>query len=318
VRIISSDKDLMQLIVDDVIQLYDPMKNRILGPEAVMEKFGVGPDKVIDAQALIGDSTDNVPGAPGIGPKTAAELISTFGSLDAILERANEIKQQKRRETLINFAEQIRLSRQLVTLKDDVEVEEKWESFAVRDPEPSTLLQFIDAMEFRTLGRRVREHFAKEKGVQIVASYAAGAAAPETVSAPSAGPVIEEVEKEFKRDSYQCGRDLAAVEQFVARARRLGVVGIDTEADSFDAARANLVGVSLALGANDAMYIPLGHRGADPRAGELFASEIPLDPEATGKNAGEAPPVEGDQIPLATALSILKPLFETRPFSRSA
>ena len=108
-----------------MIQLYDPMKNRALGPEAVMEKFGVAPDKVIDAQALIGDSTDNVPGAPGIGPKTAAELIATFGSLDAILERANEIKQQKRRETLINFADQIRLSRQLVTLEDDVPVEDE-------------------------------------------------------------------------------------------------------------------------------------------------------------------------------------------------
>ena len=117
VRIVSSDKDLMQLIVDGVIQLYDPMKNRALGPEAVMEKFGVGPDKVIDVQALIGDSTDNVPGAPGIGPKTAAELIAMFGSLDAILERANEVKQPKRRETLINFADQIRLSRQLVTLR---------------------------------------------------------------------------------------------------------------------------------------------------------------------------------------------------------
>jgi DNA polymerase I len=318
VRIVSSDKDLMQLIVENVIELYDPMKNRKLGPEAVMEKFGVGPDKVIDAQALIGDSTDNVPGAPGIGPKTAAELINTFGSLDAILERANEIKQQKRRETLINFAEQIRISRQLVTLRDDVPVEEKWESFAVRDPEPSTLLQFIDALEFRTLGRRVREHFAKEKGVQIVASYAADAAAPQ--AAPSAGAVVEEVEKEFKREAYKCGRELGAVEQFIARARRAGVVGIDTEADSFDGARANLVGVSLALGANDAIYIPVAHRSADPRAGELFASEItaplgppaptPADSSGGSKTAGEAPAVQGEQLPLATALTLLKPLLE--------
>jgi len=336
VRIVSSDKDLMQLIVDGIIQLYDPMKNRLIGPEAVMEKFGVGPDKVIDVQALIGDSTDNVPGAPGIGPKTAAELIGMFGSLEAILERANEIKQPKRRETLINHAEQIRLSKQLVTLKDDVPVEEPWESFAVRDPEPSTLLQFIDALEFRTLGRRVREHFAKEKGVQIVASFAAGEAAP----APSTGPVVEEVEKEFKREAYKCGRELAMVEQFVARAKRAGVVGIDSEADSFDAARANLVGVSLALGANDAIYIPLAHRGADPRAGELFASEVPLGeaPRSGGggdrAELGESPqeakppssrasppqsalradssPIEGErgQIPIATALSLLKPLLE--------
>ncbi|HYD36260.1 MAG TPA: 5'-3' exonuclease H3TH domain-containing protein, partial [Allosphingosinicella sp.] len=336
VTIVSSDKDLMQLIVENVIELYDPMKNRKLGPEAVMEKFGVGPDKVIDVQALIGDSTDNVPGAPGIGPKTAAELIGMFGSLDAILERANEVKQPKRRETLINHADQIRLSRTLVTLKDDVPVEEKWESFAVRDPEPSTLLQFIDALEFRTLGRRVREHFAKEKGVEIVASYAAGAAAPEPE--PSSGPIVEEVEKEFKRDAYKCGRDLAAVEQYIARARRIGVVGIDTEADSFDAERAQLVGVSLALGANDAIYIPLAHRGSDPRAGELFASEIPLgandaspllgeaptksaegersDKQAPGRLHAPHPPAPalqaggGDQLPLATALAILKPLLE--------
>ncbi len=134
VKIVSSDKDLMQLIEDGRIELYDPMKNRAMGREAVMEKFGVGPDKVIDVQALIGDSTDNVPGAPGIGPKTAAELMAMFGSLEAILERANEIKQPKRRETLINHADQIRLSKVLVTLKDDVPVEENWGDFAVRAP----------------------------------------------------------------------------------------------------------------------------------------------------------------------------------------
>ena len=278
VRIVSSDKDLMQLIVEGVIQLYDPMKNRILGLDAVMEKFGVGPDKVIDAQALIGDSTDNVPGAPGIGPKTAAELLTTFGSLDAILERANEIKQQKRRETLINFADQIRLSRQLVTLKDDVDVEEKWENFALREPDPAMLLQFVDAMEFRTLGRRVREHFAKEKGVQIVASYASAAPAPAPAHADDGartGPVLEEIEREFKRDAYKIVRDLPALEDYIRRAKLAGAIGIDTEADSFDATRAQIVGLSLSIAANDAIYIPLSHRAPDPRAGEVFASELP-------------------------------------------
>ncbi|MEZ5960844.1 MAG: DNA polymerase I [Hyphomonadaceae bacterium] len=304
VRIVSSDKDLMQLIVEGVVQLYDPMKNRILGTDAVMEKFGVGPDKVIDAQALIGDSTDNVPGAPGIGPKTAAELLTTFGSLDAILERANEVKQQKRRETLINFADQIRLSRQLVTLKDDVDVEEKWESFALREADPAMLLQFIDAMEFRTLGRRVREHFAKEKGVQIVASYASAAPPPAPAHADDGsrtGPVPEEIEREFKRDAYKIVRDLAALEDYVRRAKLAGAVGIDTEADSFDAVRANLVGLSLSIGANDAIYIPLAHRGAQSRAGELFASEAPSQESAADT---------GDQIPLRTALAALQPLLE--------
>jgi len=306
VKIISSDKDLMQLIVDDVIQLYDPMKNRALGPEAVLEKFGVTPDKVIDVQALIGDSVDNVPGAPGIGPKTAAELMATFGSLDSILERANEIKQPKRRETLINHADQIRLSRQLVTLADDVPVEEKWESFALGEPEASTLLQFLDTMEFRTLARRVREHFAKERGVEIVASYAAGApAAALAASAPTAvsGPVPVHVETEFKRDAYKVVRELAALEAYIARARENGVVSVDTEADGFDAARAELVGVSLSLGANDAIYVPLAHRGADPRAGELFASEIDAP-------AASAPAPQGEQIALAAALNALKLVLE--------
>ncbi|MCA8885915.1 MAG: DNA polymerase I, partial [Hyphomonadaceae bacterium] len=304
VRIVSSDKDLMQLIVDGVIQLYDPMKNRILGLDAVMEKFGVGPDKVIDAQALIGDSTDNVPGAPGIGPKTAAELINTFGTLDAILERANEIKQQKRRETLINFADQIRLSRELVTLKSDVDVEEKWESFALREADPSMLLQFIDAMEFRTLGRRVREHFAKEKGVQIVASYASAAPAPAPAHADDGsrtGPVLEEIEREFKRDAYKIVRDLPALEDYVRRAKLTGAVGIDTEADSFDATRAELVGLALSIAANDAIYVPLGHKGAESRAGELFASEAPSEKTA---------PDTGAQIPLSAALAALQPLLE--------
>jgi len=303
VKIISSDKDLMQLIVDDVIQLYDPMKNRALGPEAVMEKFGVTPDKVIDVQALIGDSVDNVPGAPGIGPKTAAELMATYGSLEAILERAGEIKQPKRRETLINHADQIRLSKVLVTLRDDVEVEESWEKFAVREPDPAMLLQFLDAMEFRTLSRRVREHYAREKGVQIVASYAAGggAASVEPVSNGAPGAIVDEVETEFKRDAYKIVRDLPALQEYVTRARRAGVVGIDTEADAFDAQRAQLVGVSLSLGANDAIYVPLAHRAADARAGELFAAEAP--------EANLAPDI-GAQIPVAAALAALHELLQ--------
>ncbi len=305
VRIVSSDKDLMQLIVEGVVEMYDPMKNRLLGLEAVMEKFGVGPDKVIDAQALIGDSTDNVPGAPGIGPKTAAELLTTFGSLDAILERANEVKQQKRRETLINFADQIRLSRELVTLKDDVAVEEKWEAFALREPDPAMLLQFIDTMEFRTLGRRVREHFAKEKGIQIVASYASAAPAPAPVhaddGAPRAGPVLEEIERAFKPEAYKIVRDLPALEDYIRRAKLAGAIGIDTEADSFDAARAQLVGVSLSLAANDAIYIPLAHRGAESRAGELFATEAPSQQGAADT---------GQQIGLSAALAALRPLLE--------
>jgi DNA polymerase-1 len=301
VRVVSSDKDLMQLIVDGQIQLYDPMKERVIDSESVMEKFFVTPDKVIDVQALIGDSTDNVPGAPGIGPKTAAELVNQYGTLEAVLERANEIKQPKRRDTLINFADQIRLSKTLVTLRDDVPVQEQWQSFTVREPDPKQLFQFMDAMELRTLTKRVREHFAREKGAEIVATYAAGAiASPEAT--PTSGGLPEEANKPFLREKYEIVRDIETLEKvWIAGAKKLGAVGIDVEADGFDAARANLVGVSLALGPNVACYVPLAHRAPDARAGELFASE---------SDAPAASADMGKQIPMAQAIGALKSLFE--------
>ena len=154
VRIVSSDKDLMQL-VGDRIRLYDTMKDRDIGEAEVREKFGVAPDKVIDVQALAGDSIDNVPGVPGIGVKTGAKLITEFGNLEELLARAGEIKQPKCRENLIQYAEQARLSKQLVTLKDDVAVEEKLEQFAVAQPQAGVLVGFLKALEFTTLMRRI-------------------------------------------------------------------------------------------------------------------------------------------------------------------
>jgi DNA polymerase-1 len=298
VKIVSSDKDLMQLIEDGKIELYDPMKNKALGPDAVMEKFGVTPDKVIDVQSLIGDSVDNVPGAPGVGPKTAAELIGLFGSLDAILERAGEIKQPKRREAIQNNVAQIKMSRDLVTLKDDVAVTEQWPDFVLKEPEAPTLLQFLDAMEFRTLARRVREHFAREKGAEIVASYAS---APAQEAKTRAGAAEVEIPTEFDRGKYECVRELGTLERWIARARAQGYVAIDTEASCYDPARANLVGFSLCLGPNDAAYIPLTHKSADRRAGDLFGAE-----EAP---AGLAPDL-GMQIPQGAALAAIKDLFE--------
>ncbi len=299
VKIISSDKDLMQLIEDGRIELYDPMKNKPLGPEAVMEKFGVTPDKVIDVQALIGDSVDNVPGAPGIGPKTAAELIGMFGTLEAILERAGEIKQPKRRETLQNNKEQILLSKQLVTLCDTVELEHAWQSFTMREPEPSTLLQFVDAMEFRSLARRVRETFAKEKGEAIVASYAPGT--EQTAASPPPGASEPEAEAPFNAANYVCIRDIAELTRWIGRARDAGAVALDVEADKLDATRAEIIGISLAIGPSEACYIPLAHGRANARAGDLFASEEkPLS----------LPPDAGKQIDRAEALAALKALFE--------
>ncbi len=272
VDIISSDKDLMQLIDGDRICLFDPMKSKPLGLDAVMEKFGVTPDKVIDVQSLMGDSVDNVPGAPGIGPKTAAELITTFGSLDAVLERTAEIKQPKRREALEQNAELIRISRQLVTLRDDVAVEEPPEAFAVREFDHNALLAFLEAMEFRTLTRRVREDMAKE-GKPIVPVGDGGAAAPE------AAPI--------DRSGYATLTKAEELAAFVALASADGVVAFDTETTGLDVMKAKLVGVSLGLSGGRACYVPLGH--VDPASGDdLFAGDKP------------AP----DQIPFAQALAL--------------
>ncbi|NDC58753.1 MAG: DNA polymerase I, partial [Alphaproteobacteria bacterium] len=280
VQIVSSDKDLMQLIEDGRVMLFDPMKQKPLGPEAVFEKFGVTPDKVIDVQALMGDSVDNVPGAPGIGPKTAAELITTFGSLEAALERASEVKQQKRRETLIQYADQIRLSKELVTLKTDVAVEEALEGFAVRDFEDAVLLKFLDEMEFRTLGRRVREHIAQDPAAVV----------PKPAGAPEDEPPIDYA-------AYRTIDRAEDLQALVDRARAAGVVAVDTETTSLDGMRARLVGVSLALGPNEAWYVPLGHTQMTIAGADLF-----------GEAAPEAPGLV--QIPLADAISILKPLLE--------
>jgi DNA polymerase-1 len=282
VLIVSSDKDLMQLVEDDRIELFDPMKQRPLGTDAVIEKFGVPPNKVIDVQALMGDSVDNVPGAPGIGQKTAAELITTFGDLDTLLAKAGDIKQPKRRETLLQYADQIRISRTLVTLKDDVAVDEPLEAFAVRDPDDTTLLQFLETMEFRTLTRRIRESLAKEVGADVSVAGQGGASGAEA-------------EPGFDCDAYETVDTLAALERWIARAQAQGFVCVDTETDSLSPVSANLVGVSLALAPNDSCYIPVAHR--HDQSGDLF-----------GADGAQASPIQ--QILTADALERLKPLLE--------
>jgi len=248
VTIVSSDKDLMQLVSDRVVML-DTMKNKTMGIEEVFEKFGVAPDRVVDVQSLAGDSVDNVPGAPGIGIKTAAQLINEFGDVETLLERAGEIKQPKRRESLIDNADQIRLSKQLVMLKDDVPVTLELEGLAVADPDPETLIAFLEEMEFRTITRRVREMMELEGAIE---------AAP-----PAEAPI--------DRTQYECVRDFERLEDWVARAMAQGHVAVDTETDSLDSVAANLVGVSLALAPGEACYIPLAH--VDPNGagdGDMF------------------------------------------------
>ena len=256
--IVSSDKDLMQLIGPSVV-MWDPMKERRLAEEAVFEKFGVTPDKVVEVQALIGDSVDNVPGAPGIGPKTAAQLIEEYGDLDTLLARAHEIKQPKRRETLIEFADQIRLSRRLVTLDCEAPAPEPISDFAVRDPDPETLAAFLDKMEFRSLRSRVGDGKAPAKdGTAFVAR-------PKVPSAPVATPRYGQVAtgpaqaQGFDTEAYTCVQTLEELDQWIARATEAGVVGFDTETDALSATHAGLCGVSLAIGPNDACYIPLTH-----------------------------------------------------------
>ena len=162
VTIVSSDKDLMQL-VNDTIDMLDTMKLKTIAREQVIEKFGVPPEKVVDVQALAGDSTDNVPGVPGIGIKTAAQLIGEYGDLETLLSRASEIRQNKRRENLIEFADQARLSRRLVELDNNVPVEERLEEMGVCDPDPDVLIGFFKDMEFTTLTRRASRHCRRRR-----------------------------------------------------------------------------------------------------------------------------------------------------------
>ena len=284
VTILSSDKDMMQL-VDEHVTMMDPIRNRRVGADEVREKFGVGPEKMVDLQALAGDSTDNVPGVPGIGVKTAAELINAYGDLDRLLDAASEIKQAKRRENLINFADQARLSRRLVRLKDDVPVEVPLSSFAVRAPDPETLVDFLRAQNFNRILARVESRLAAE-GVTLEGRIGTAAAAE---LAPG-------------ETAYEAVQDAKALEGWIARAKAMGILAVDTETTSLDAMRADLVGVSLSLEAGKACYIPLAH--TSPQAQES------LDLGDGGKEEAGVRGGAPRQIPLEQALKLLKPLLE--------
>ena len=295
--IVSSDKDLMQLIGGGVV-MWDPMKDRVLAEEAVMEKFGVTPDKMIDLQALIGDSVDNVPGAPGIGPKTAAQLLDEYGDLDTLLARAGEIKQPKRRETLIERREQILLSRQLVRLTCDAPAPEPIADFAVRDPDSATLAAFLEKMEFRSLARRVGD--GKATPLEPAPN-----GRPRALNAPVAAPrhapkpATELATPEtFDTSAYVCVQTVADLQDWIARATEVGVVAFDTETDALSSSHAGLCGLSLAVAPGEACYVPLTHE-AEPRA---RSGGLDFD--------GETPPEAIDQIPMDQALSLLKPLLE--------
>lgn len=281
VTIISSDKDLMQLVGGGVDML-DPMKNKRIGVEEVEVKFGVGPNRVVDVQALAGDSVDNVPGAPGIGIKTAALLINEYGDLDTLLARADEIKQPKRRQTLIEKAGQIRVSRELVLLRQDVTLPEKIEDFELREPVAEALLPFLAKMEFRTLTNRIAAKLGAEPPEIIKAE-------PETHALPkldvSAGAIP------FDHSKYETVSTQAALKAWIDKIYVRGWVAFDTETTGLDEMRAGLVGVSLAVEPGSACYVPLAHVAGE---GDLF---------------GGAALAEG-QMDAAEALAMLKPMLE--------
>ncbi|ACF03692.1 DNA polymerase I [Rhodopseudomonas palustris TIE-1] len=342
--IVSSDKDLMQLVTDCVV-MYDTMKDRRIGVPEVIEKFGVPPNKVVEVQALAGDSVDNVPGVPGIGIKTAAQLINEYGDLETLLARAPEIKQPKRREALIENAEKARISRKLVLLDDHVQLEVPLEELAVHEPDARKLVAFLKAMEFTTLTRRVAD-YAQIDPSDVEAETALKSAVPPLAksappsgdlfagqepspqpspaggggSAPASGQggplnagrgrdgrpgvvlspetlVAARAEAARKipvdRTAYKTLHSLDELQGFIARIHDTGIVALEAAATSIDPMQAELIGLALALGPNDACYIPLPHKQSGDGDG-LFA-------------AGLAP----DQIGPRDALDALKPILES-------
>ncbi|ODT32269.1 MAG: DNA polymerase I [Kaistia sp. SCN 65-12] len=313
--IVSSDKDLMQLVSPSVA-LYDPMKDRQIGIPEVVEKWGVPPEKMIDLQALTGDSIDNIPGVPGIGPKTAALLLEQFGDLDTLLARAAEIKQDKRRQSILDNADQARISRELVTLKRDVPDVEAPDAFTLEPPDGPRLIAFLKAMEFTTLTRRVAEATGTEAsaidaatvavewgeaahgpdvGAGQEAATAEGAEPPappqkgRTPSLLAAQRVEAAVAGTFDKSAYALIRDLPTLQAWIAEATEAGVVAIDTQTTSQDPMQAELCGVALALQPGRAAYVPLIHKSGE---GDLLGGGL----------------VEG-QIPVRDALAVLKPLL---------
>ncbi len=273
VTIVSSDKDMMQLVRERVTML-DPIKNRPIGEAEVRERFGVGPDKVIEVQALCGDSVDNVPGVPGIGVKTAAELINTYGDLENLLEHAPEIKQPKRREALIEHAAKARLSRELVKLDDRAPLPCPLSELAVQPIDPNVLLPWLKEMEFRTLGTRMAQRLA-----------GAPAASAEEATAASE-PVIPEIAPFAAERKYALIDTLEGLDHWVDAAVDAGMIAIHPAPD--------LAGIALALGAGLAAYVPLAHQAT--------GGQTTLDLAATGSNA----------LPAREVLARLKPLLEDR------
>ena len=270
VTIVSSDKDLMQLVGPN-IKMFDPMKSKDIGVEDVIEKFGVGPQHVIDVQALAGDTSDNVPGVPGVGIKTAAQLINEFGDLESLLERASEIKQPKRRDNLIDHAEMARISKILVTLKQDVDVSQPLSKLTLEKPDPLKVLKFLRAQGFKRLISRFEAEAQQEFGDKL------------SLSIPT-----NKTEKK-----YELIDDVKSLREWVGLIEKNGLVAFDTETDSLNASQANLIGMSLAVSVGRACYIPLRHETGGDQTELLEKSKL-----------------EAKQIEFAAAIKIIRPILE--------
>ncbi len=257
VTVISSDKDLMQL-VSDKVRLYDPMKSKVLGEKEVVEKFGVKPNQVIDVQSLAGDSSDNIPGVPGIGVKTAAELINKYKTLDVLLERAGEIPQNKRRETLLSNKDKAILSRQLVTLKDDVPVKDDLSSFILKKVKTEKLYDFLRQMEFnRLLSQAINFYGDSEK---------------ENISPKFSDSKLSKINT---KDYYSITNE-KDLDKWLKILNEQSVISVDTETTSLNPLEAELVGVSFSYALSKACYIPLAHKNIKSLKKEFVLKKIKL------------------------------------------
>jgi DNA polymerase-1 len=288
-------------MVGPKIKMFDAMKNKKIGPDEVVEKFGVSPEKVIDVQALAGDSADNVPGVPGIGVKTAAQLIGEYGDLDGVLANAENIKQPKRREALIENADKARISRELVTLKADVPVEVPLGDLVAKPVEPEVLLKFLQEQAFKSLITRMESKYGVTAPPPDEPTMsAAKKAKDETTDAGSAKgptPLVPEV----KEASYELVQDERALKAWIDAARAAGIFAVDTETTSLNSMEADLVGVSMSIEPGKACYIPVAH----------------VAPESQGKlDLIDEPPAKGiakesvKQVARDEAVKLLKPLLE--------
>lgn len=279
VVVVSSDKDLMQLVRPGV-RMLDPMKGKWIDEAGVFEKFGVTPDKVIDVQALAGDSVDNVPGVPGIGVKTAAQLINDYGSLEELLERAEEIKQPKRREKLINHADDARVSKRLVTLEENAPVPMALEEIKAYDPNTPELRAFLEKQAFNSIIKRLG---GKPVDAPPLAEKQTPIAKPQEDKFP---PISE--------NTYTLINDKKTLSEWIAKAHEIGHIAVDTETTGLTPAKADLVGISLSCEPGQAAYIPLGH-----------AVQTDLFGAAMGED-------DTPQMDKARCLALLKPLLEDK------